>query len=257
MHEEASKVASTLSKIKEIGYINYFLEPWPGELRFSSYREISEFMINTALFGDEKLFRDSVDAIKSVLYNNPDHEEAGYLKFVCKEFSASTVGRNAALGLSVMSEVPDHNEIASLLESARGMLGRSFGPSQIDEIGTEAVILILLENGSAEDRAKAFESLLSSGTGTKYKAIKLLDPAKPADVKFLGAMLKDSNSNISQYAAEKLYSAFPKLGAEGFNAIAAQLLEVAAPKLLESNKSGNLSSRHCSVRFSPCGQTPP
>ena len=34
----------------------------------------------------------------------------------------------------------------------------------------------------------------------------------------------------------------PKLGAEGFNTIAVQLLEAAAPKLLESNKSGNLSS---------------
>ncbi len=241
-HEEASKVANTLSKIKEIGYTNYFLEPWPGELKFSSYREISEFMINIALFGDDKLFRDSVDAIKSVLYNNPDHEEAKYLKFICTEFSASTVGRNAALGLSVMSEAPDYNETASLLESARGMLGRSFGPLQINEIGTEAAILIILENGQAEDREKAFESLLHSGSSTKYKAMNLMNPEKLSDVKFFGAMLKDSDSYVSQSAAEKLYLALPKLGTEGFNAIAAQLLEVAAPKLLASNKSGNLSS---------------
>lgn len=240
--EEPSKVANTLSKIKEIGYTNYFLEPWSGELRFSSYREISEFMINTALYGDEKLFRDSVDAIKSVLYNNPEHEEANYLKFVCREFSSSNIDRYAALGLSVMLEVPEYEESASLLESARSFLGRNLRASQVSSVGVEAAILIMLENGSAEDRTKAFELLAHSDSTTKYKAVMLMDPAKHEDVKALGAMLGDQESYVAQSAASKLYSSLSKLRSVGFDAFAAQLFEAAVPKLLSSRVSGNRSS---------------
>lgn len=240
--EEASKVASTLSKVKEIGYTNYFSEPWPGELRFSSYREISKFLINTALFGGEKLFRDSVDAIKSVLYNNPDHEEARYLKFICKEFSSSTISSYAALGLSVMLEVPDYEEQASLLENARAFFSTGFGTSQISNVGIEAAILIMLEYGSAEDRKKAFESLPHSDSTTKYKAITLMDTAKQEDLRALAAILKYPEPYISQSAADKLYSSLFKLGTEGFDAIAAKLPEAIIPKLLASHESGNRAS---------------
>ena len=242
INEDAGRVASTLSKVKEIGYTDYFSEKWPGELSFSSYSEISKFLVNTALFGDEKLFVDSVEAIKSVLYNNPDHPEAGYLKFICREFSSSAASRSAALGLSVMLEVPDHEEPASLLESARAFFGMSGSASQINDVGTSAAILIMLQNGSAEDRKKAFESLPRCNSATKYEAIMLMDTSRQEDLKALGSMLKDQVPYVSKAAADKLYSSLSSLGAEGFDAIATSLFEAIVPKLLSSRESENSSS---------------
>ncbi len=152
------------------------------------------------------------------------------------------MGRHAALGLSVMLEAPGHAEPESLLESARAFFDKGFGTSPISSVGLEAAILIMLQNGSAEDRDKAFESLPRSEQTTKYEAIRLMDTRKHADLRALGTMLNDPKPYISQSAADKLYSSLTTLGTEGFDVIAPQLSEAIIPRLLSTDKSENKAS---------------
>ena len=238
-YDKEVKMASTLSKIKEIGYTDYFSEQWPDELEFSSYREISEFLLNIAISGDQKLFRDSIEAIKSVFRNNPDHEEANYLKYACKELADSTIMRNAAIGISTMSETPDFCESAALLATARQILKDTAQGDPISAMGTEAAILTILEHAPAEEKEEAAERLASMNSQTRYEATRRLDPKKPADLKILGTMLKDPVLYVSQSASQRVYRALNRIKPENLDLIAGDSLYALKQNLLSEPKYRN------------------
>ena len=163
-----SKISSTILKVKEIGYTDYFSEPWDGELKFGSYREISEFLLNVSLFGDEKLFDDSISAIKTVLYQNPEHDEAQYFRFVAKGLARSDDWRAVAVGMSLISLSDNPDEKALFLQKARDIIiSEEVRDTFFPNVANEAALSIIYDSGSDIDKENALDALLLSSDGTK------------------------------------------------------------------------------------------
>ena len=240
--ETESKVSSTILKVREIGYTDYFSEPWPNELKFKSYREISEFLFNVALFGDEKFFEDSINAMKTVLLQNPEHEEATYFKFKAKELSESNNKRAEAVGISLLSYSEDTDEKDFLLEKARSIILKPINNIVFDKIANEAAISIIFQNGSDIDKENSLIALMDANEETKYNVIGMLNPGNKAETLILAVLMEDKNEYIAKSATEKLYRNANLIKKEAFSAISHNILKALTlekSKLDEGNKDKN------------------
>jgi hypothetical protein len=235
-----SKISSTILKVKEIGYTDYFSEPWDGELKFGSYREISEFLLNVSLFGDEKLFDDSISAIKTVLYQNPEHDEAQYFRFVAKGLARSDDWRAVAVGMSLISLSDNPDEKALFLQKARDIIiSEEVRDTFFPNVANEAALSIIYDSGSDIDKENALDALLLSSDGTKRHAIESLDVGNGPGSRILAALIDDKNRHVASYAAEKLYLNVDHIKKEDFDEISQKAIKTFTAQEQATNVAGS------------------
>lgn len=219
--------ASTLSKIKEIGLVNYFDEKWEGELRFNSYREVSDFVIETALNGDDSLFHDAVMAAKAIIYESKGNPEARHVKSTAGKLAAEYGNwRGMAFGLSVISESFSHEEKSEYSEYSKHVLLNFGAIGEFRDVIRDSAVAIVFETGNSHDRQEYSQFLLSSSEMTKYNALDMLNPRFPSDALTLMELCGDESAFVRSSASSMLLNWIPKMGRKPLDAISDKLLEL-------------------------------
>ncbi|MEM0202179.1 MAG: hypothetical protein QXR73_03295, partial [Candidatus Micrarchaeaceae archaeon] len=187
------KIFETLVKISEVGA--YSDDYWSGAIEFMTNREASEFLLNTALFGNSEQREMALNGIKTSLWNGCPEEERNYFTAVGRELLASSSVGSASVGIRILDFILDDGMKSEYANAAMNLL-------MADDAEAQRIALeMICASGTQKQKALATLILPILSVPTQKSVISKLNPSDEADAKVVADLLDSFNVNIAGAAA--------------------------------------------------------